>query len=210
MPMTRDFLTNLGITEKDTITSIINFHKEEVEALKGTHGETLEAEKGKLQIKIDDLQTKLDNAPKGGGDGEDWKTKYESEFAAHELTKQGHAAEKDQADTAKLLREALLADGANPKAVELLLKAADISAVKKKDGKIENLADVTAPIKEQYADFFGETRREGIHNGSPPPGGDSPYTGKTATELMAEANANPGKMDEIMAQIKTLNTPKKE
>ena len=166
--MKRSFLTALGI-EKDIIDQIMSEHGATVELIKEKAGETAEVQIEKLNLKIADLQEKIDEAP--DGDGAAWKKKYDDEGIAHQATKDEYAAEKDGEETATLLRTALEADGANPKAIDLLLNAIDVKSIKKKDGKLGNWEDISKPLKEKYADFFGEAKWTGADVGNPPAGG---------------------------------------
>jgi len=93
------------------------------------------------------------------------KSKLETEIAAHKATRDDHAAEKNTAETLSLLTDALKNKNANPKAINLLLKAIDMSKVEKDNSTIKNIDDVLKPVIDQYGDFFGKTETRGVNIG---------------------------------------------
>jgi hypothetical protein len=97
-----------------------------------------------------------------------------------------------------------------PEAISKALKMYDRSIVEFEDGKISNADKVLESFRTEWKDFYTKVGERGTDPATPPQGGANDYAGKTATELMEEANRNPEKLNEIMAQIEAMNKPKKE
>lgn len=176
--MKRSFLTSLGL-EKEIIDQIMKEYGIAVEALKARTKETEDELRGQLQTAL------AQNTP----EQDEFKAKYEAELAAHESTRNEYTAEKEETETLALLRKALAAEGANPNAVDLLLKGIELAAIQKKDGEIENWEELCAPVKTKYAAFFGEVTRQGANVGSPPAYSDmqNPFA-KEFSDLQAQTN----------------------
>ena len=168
MALTRQFLLDLGL-EKDVMQKVLDEHGETVKSTKLAAKEDTEEPLIKKIKQLEGEKAALEKQVKDApGDGGDWKTKYDDEVIAHTATKDSYAAKEDETATIALVRKALADDKANPKAIDLLLKAIDFSTIKKKDGAIENWADVSKTVKEQYADFFGKVSQQGVDTGTPP------------------------------------------
>ena len=104
MAFTRKFLKALGLTEEQ-VDSVVEAHTETVDGLKSQMaGYKADAEK------LEGVQKELDDL-KANGDGEDYKSKYDSEHAAFEKYKNDQNAKESAALAERLYREQLNALG---------------------------------------------------------------------------------------------------
>ena len=214
MKFTREALSKMGITDDATITAILNAHNEILQPVKDlletAQNEAKQAKKdlATAQSELKTTQADLKAAQEaGGGEGDSsYKEKYEAEVAAHKKTKDDHKAEKESAETAGLLKAAFLAGGANDSVVDWLVN--DYLAEAKKGTKdnvviIENAEALLTAAKAKHAGVFGKPKENPADVGGGAGGSGSPYAGKTALDLMRLANADPSKLPEIQAYIKT-------
>ena len=175
--LNREFLKNLGITEK-----------EQLDAIMSLHGDVIEDTKTKAQTKLDNLQTKydkdtetlkskaetlqekIDNMPKPDPDDGEWKKKYEDlsnkmvdfvDKSEYDKIKGEFDTYKANTDAEKLnnakqtaLRKHLSDDKANPKLTGLLEKEFDLTKIELDGEKIKDWENISKPIKEQYPDIF--------------------------------------------------------
>lgn len=96
-----------------------------------------------------------------------------------------------QGEKERLMRAALLEAGANPKAVELLLRDVDLSQADVHDGKLDNADELVAAVKAKWGALF--TVREAVPMGAVnPPKGGAPVLTRRAVEGMSleEINRN--------------------
>ena len=206
MALTRSALREKGVTEKEVLDFIMEQHGDTVEAAKEKAKETAETA---AQRVIDALQAKVDSLPADSGDGTDWKAKHDTikgEFDTYKAN-----VENGRATSAKrtALRAALKAEGANEKLIELLESKFDLAAIELDGEKVKGFAELVKPVKEQFAEVFGKVETVGI-GAATPPANTGGVAGKTLTELMAEANANPGKLDDIMAHVSAVQQTDKK
>ena len=199
MALTRKFLIDLGV-EKEQIQSILDEHGETVESVKEKAKEAADLAAGKLQKKIDKLQETVDNIPEP--DGEDYKFKYETEVTAHGETKKtmqqtyddfvaGVNTKETTAAKRDVLRKQLLADGANPKLLDLLEKGFDLDKIEIDGESVKDWDNVSAPVKKSYADVFTEAGVQGTDTKKPPEGGGKAYTTEQIKSMTPqEINAN--------------------
>ena len=225
--MNKKSLKDIGIDDNDHIKQILELHGEGIEAAKEkatsaaetkAEKEAEKREKG-LQKQLEELQKKVDTMP---DDGADWKKKYEElKISSNEAIskkddevkklKDGYEAEKTAAKTDSAIEAALVAAGANPKYVKKMAKDVDKSAIELDGDKIKDVEKHIEAVKGAgWTDMFGTVRVNGVDVGKPPANADNPYAGKTATELMAEANKNPENIDAILKEISTLDKQRKE
>lgn len=180
--MKRSFLTALGI-EKDVINQIMDEHGTDIETMKEgfkekeeSFKETIGTLKEDNKILASDIKTLKESAPTNN---DDWKTKYddlEEKYNTDIATRQKEYDDfKEVIETQKtvdakktLLRNQLVADGANSKLIDLLELKFDINAIELDGDKIKDWENVSKPIKEQYADIFGTTQTQGAIVGTPP------------------------------------------
>ena len=162
MSITRSKLKAMGLTEEQ-VETIIEDHLETVNPLK---------EKGKkadeLEQKLTDVQKELDDLKNTNGD--DYKSKYEKEHADFDEYKKTVANEKATAEKRSLYRELLRECGVDAKRIDSVMKVADIEAAKVKDGKIENVEDLTKSIKAEWSDFIATDSTRGANVQTPPQG----------------------------------------
>lgn len=189
--MKRKFLTDLGITDGDTIKAIIEYHQGVAQDLKD------EIETAKSEVKTANATIKtLQNEPHKPDENQ-WvkktdydalKTKYDTDIAAKETEfanfKASIETEKIAAEKQAAIVSQLKADGANAKLTDLLLKAFDTSKIEIEDGKVKDWDNISKPIKETYADVFGKTVTKGTDKTNPPSGGNGEGTSKNVNNAM--------------------------
>ena len=161
MAFTRKFLKALALTEEQ-VDSVIEAHTETVDGLKSQMaGYKADAEKLEgVQKELNDLKAK--------GDGEDYKSKYDSEHAAFEKYKNDQNAKESAALAERLYREQLNALGITGKRADSIVRLTDLSTVKIKDGKLEDADGVKKGIQTDYADFIPNTNTHGANVDNPP------------------------------------------
>ena len=164
MAFTRKFLKALGLTEEQ-VDSVVEAHTETVDGLKSQMaGYKADAEKLEgVQRELDDLKAK--------DDGEDYKSKYDSEHAAFEKYKNDQNAKESAALAERLYREQLNALGITGKRADSIVRLTDLSTVKVKDGKLEDADGVKKGIQTDYADFIPNTNTYGANVDNPPDNG---------------------------------------
>lgn len=160
MALTRSMLKGMGLTEEQ-VSAIIDAHTETVDGLK----DSLKAAKADAD-KLKAVQKELDELKANNGD--DYKAKYEKEHSDFDEYKKTVANEKATAEKRSLYRELLRECGVDAKRIDSVMKVADIDAAKVKDGKIENVEDLTKSIKAEWSDFIGKTETRGAEVTNPP------------------------------------------
>lgn len=174
MALTRKMLKAMGI-EDDKIDQIIDAHAETVDSLKEQRDEyKKEAEKlTEVQKELDDL--------KGG---EDWKTKFEDEHKAFEEYKTSITAEKETDQKRSLYKQLLTESKIDEKRLDAILKVTDLSSLKIKDGKLEDVDTLKKTIASEWAGFVVKDKVEGANVSTPPAGDKS--TGSRQPSRAAE------------------------
>lgn len=161
MALTRKALKAMGLTEEQ-VDSIIEAHTETVDGLKSQ----VNAYKADAE-KLPGVEKELNDLKKG--DGEDWKGKYEAEKAAHEKTKNDHAAAETAAKVKEAYRALLKEAGIADKYAQTVLKATNLSGMKlDKDGKLEGAEDLAKSAKAEWSDFVVTTTQAGASVATPP------------------------------------------
>ena len=178
MALTRRFLKGMGLTEEQ-VDTIIEAHTEVTDGLKNQI-EQYKADADKLagvQKELDDL--------KSAGDG-GYKSKYESEKAAHDELKASIAKEKAYASKESAYRGLLKAAGVKDKFIDAIVRAERpiIEGLKIEDGKIEGSDTLTEAAKKNWGDFI-VTQQEVNARVENPPANNGGKTGKTKEEIMA-------------------------
>lgn len=140
MSLTRNLLKEMDLTD-DQIEQIIQAHAETVDALKSEISAAQE-DHALLMEQIAQLTLQQKDAEA-----------IQAEFDRYKADIQESMSEEE---TQRLLREALLQAGANEKAVMLLVREIDVSAVQTENGKLLNAEEVINPIREKYAAFFAK------------------------------------------------------
>ena len=149
MALTRRLLKGMGLTEEQ-VDTIIEAHTEVTDGLK----EQIKQYKADAD-KLEGVQRELD-VLKSAGDG-GYKSKYESEKAAHDELKASIAKEKAYASKESAYRELLKAVGVKDKFIETIMRAdrSVIEGLKIEDGKIEGSDTLTEAAKTNWGDFIG-------------------------------------------------------
>lgn len=160
MALTRSMLKGMGLTEEQ-VSAIIDAHTETVDGLK----DSLKAAKADAD-KLKTVQKELDDLKANNGD--DFKSKYEKEHSDFEDYKKTVANEKATAEKRSLYRELLKDCGIDAKRIDTVMRVADINAAKVKDGKIENVEDLTKSIQSEWADFIATDTTRGASVQTPP------------------------------------------
>jgi hypothetical protein len=204
---------NAGKDVKMDIRSILaanSVAEESIEAIekavKKTVGENF-VDKKRYDAKIKELSEKdieIQTVRDEVTASEKWKEKYESKEAEIKALTDKYAAEKHTALLEGQLTE-LLTGKMLPDSIPLAVALADKSAVKFKDGKIENADAVIEAIKGLSTlgkHFITDTYNQGVNPARPPSG--STFVPKTFMELMKEANEYPERMDVILPQVDAL------
>lgn len=163
MALTRKLLKGMGLTEEQ-VDTIIEAHTETVEGLKNEVS-TYKAEAAKvpgLQRQVEELE---------GGDGEDWKGKYDAEKAAHDKTKSDYQAKETAAENERLFRAELTGIGITGKRADQIVKMTDLTTFKVKDGAYEDAKSVQDHIRTEWSEFIPSTKTEGANVPTPPGNG---------------------------------------
>lgn len=149
MALTRRLLKGMGLTEEQ-VDTIIEAHTEVTDGLK----EQIKQYKTDAD-KLEGVQRELDDL-KSAGDG-GYKSKYESEKAAHDELKASIAKEKAYASKESAYRELLKAVGVKDKFIDTIIRAekSTIEGLKIEDGKIEGSDTLTEAAKTNWGDFIG-------------------------------------------------------
>lgn len=179
--MKRKFLTALGL-EKDIIDQIMDEHGITIETMKAKSTEAQDALNETITTLKADIVALKSNS---GGDGTNWKAdaeeyklKFENLETEFNTFKDNSEKEKTEELTKQVVSAQLLADGANPKLVGLLIKEFDLSAVELEGDetagfKPKDWETISKAVKETYADVFGEIKTKGAYVPTPPPGSPS-------------------------------------
>lgn len=162
MALTRRFLKGMGLTEEQ-VDTIIEAHTEVTDGLK----EQIKQYKADAD-KLEGVQKELDDI-KSAGDG-GYKSKYESEKAAHDELKANIAKEKAYASKESAYRELLKAAGVKDKFIDTIVRAerSTIEGLKIEDGKVEGYDTLTEAAKKNWGDFIGTTQTVGANVETPP------------------------------------------
>lgn len=182
MALTRPILRDKGITEKEILDFIMEEHGNAIESLKERHTEALDAVKEENKT----LKDAAKNQPNVDADAltgeiaalkeqiETLKTDHAEALTAKEaeLTEYKAGIEAKEVDGKKIeaIKEKLIADGARPSkaALKAMIGDIDLATVELDGGKIKNWDTVSAPIKEAYAEDFGEFKTQGVKVADPP------------------------------------------
>ena len=201
MALTRAFLKDLGIVEKDHVDAIMDENGATIEDAKekaraaaeraaeaaAKREEKLRDVEAKLKDQLAALQEKLDGALQSERDAAELKRKNEGLIAelGEAVKKSEYESLKGEFDTYKANVEAkesedakraalaahLAADGANPKLIGLLEKEFDLSKVELEGDAIKGWEELSKPVKERYAEVFAIEERRDFEPGKHPPDG---------------------------------------
>lgn len=118
--------------------------------------------------RLTEVQTELDALKANNGD--DFKTKYETEHSAFEEYKKSVQAEKDNAVKTELVRAYFEGKGITGKNLDIAMRGAlkEIESAKLADGKIADTADLDALLKGDFAGLVVTTNAQGAETQKPP------------------------------------------
>ena len=175
----REKLSELGIPEENLATAvdyILTGHTASTDALKDQLDQyKADAESlPNVRKQLDEATEKLNAAPDVAAIQKQFDD-YKAQVEAQKTTAQKTALLTQQLKDAGVARES---------ALKALIKAADLDTISVKDGKLENADAVIAPLKAEFADFFGTVDDQGVPPLTPPAGGGS---GETDPEKMSYA-----------------------
>lgn len=179
MAVTRKMLKGMGLTDEQ-IDTIIEAHTETVDGLK-TQIDTYKADAQKLpgvQEELDELKQAQD-----GG----YKEKYEKEHADFDKYKKDVQAKEIAATTERLFRAELTAVGITGKRADAIVRATDLTAIKVKDGALEEAKAVQDAIKADWGEFIPSQRTEGAKVETPPQNQGGAGTGPSEAAQRAAA-----------------------
>lgn len=198
MPLTRKFLSNLGI-DAEKVDLIISEHVNVTESLK--------AESDDNSKKYADVQKKLDEANKKLSDytkqletanakitefeNDDFKSKYDSKVQELETLKSEYVAKETVAKKKNTLSAQLKSLGYSDSATRLIVNRSDFADKIEigDDGKATNIDSVITEIQSD-SDFSGFTpqKTESNHIPSNPPANSGSANGLTKEKIMSIKN----------------------
>lgn len=178
MALTRKLLKGMGLTDEQ-VDTIIEAHADTVDGLK--------AERDKFKTdaeKLPAVEKELGDMKAKGDDG--WKDKHDAVKKEYEDFKAGIEAEKSKAAKESAARAFFDGKGIKGKSLDLAVRAsaAEIAALKLKDGKIEDETALNALITGELAALVGKTDVRGPVPATPPAGGGA-GAGKTKEEILS-------------------------
>lgn len=121
--------------------------------------------------KLTDVQKELDGLKANNGD--DYKTKYETEHSAFEDYKKSVQTEKDNAVKTDLVRAYFESKGITGKNLDIAMRGAvkEIESAKLADGKLSDTAELDALLKGDFAGLVVTTTPQGASTQNPPSNG---------------------------------------
>lgn len=176
MALTRKMLKAMGI-EEEKIDEIIDAHTETVNALKDQAKQDRDA-----AARLEAVQKELDDL-KAQGDG-GYKEKYEREHQAFEDYKSQTAQKELRATAERLFRAELTGVGITGKRADAIVRATDLTAIKVKDGALEDTKAVQDGIRADWAEFIPQTETKGAQVDNPPANQGQSAEPKSLAEAM--------------------------
>lgn len=195
MALTRKFLSALEI-EPDKIDEIISAHADTVEALKAERDAVKkDFEKYKEDAeKLPAVQKELDDLKNSQGTNI-FETRYNEMKEAHDKIKAEFDKYKSDADAKEikrakenayrqLLKDAKISD----KRIDKIIKVSDLDSMKlDKDGKLEDVENLTKSIKEDWGDFIVTENQVGANVSNPPANtGGAQRNSSRAAQMVAQ------------------------
>lgn len=180
----KEILSTAGVTDETLINaaveSIMQGHIASIDALREERDNyKVDAEK------LPDIQKEL-NDLKAKGDP-DWQKKYEDEHSAFDTYKKQIADDKVRDQKKSLYRKALADCKVSEKRIDSILKLVDIDALKLKDDKLEDEANIKKGIETEWADFIMHEGKKPAEVNNPPAnnGGSGKSNQSRAAQLAA-------------------------
>lgn len=161
MALTRKMLGAMGI-EPEKIDQIIESHAESLEGLK-KEAEELRAkaeQAAALEKKVQELEAAKPT--------EDWEAKYADLSGQFEAYKAQMAAEKADAEKARLYRAVLREAGIDEKRIDAIMRVTDLSGVAVTDGALADAEGIKSKVAEEWAAFIPQLQEQGAKVATPP------------------------------------------
>lgn len=166
MALTRKMLKAMGI-EDEKIDQIIEEHVNVTDSIK----EERDRYKADAE-KLPDLQKKLENATKEGGEETVSKAEYDKLLKEHNDYKAEQTAKETRAAKERAVREWYKSTvGISEKRLDTVMKVTNLDEIElDKDGKIKDAEKRTETAKTEWADFITQTKETGAQTANPPEG----------------------------------------
>lgn len=180
MALTRKMLKAMGI-EDEKIDQIIEEHVNVTDSIK----EERDRYKADAE-KLPDLQKKLENATKNGGEETVSKAEYDKLLKEHNDYKADQTAKELRTAKEHAVREWYKSTvGISEKRLDTVMRVTNLDEIElDKDGKIKDAEKRTETAKTEWADFITQTKETGAQTANPP-ANMGKGTGKTKEEIMA-------------------------
>lgn len=173
--LTRKLLKALGVEDESKQDEIIDAHTETVDALKNERDRyKADAEKYKTDSeKLSDVQKELDELKADNNSGDPYEDKYNDLKQEYESYKTSVEEEKVKAKKTAAYKKLLKDAGVSDKRIDAVLKvsgtAVESVEFDENDG-VKNSKDLTAQVKEEWADFIETSGTRGAEVNTPPSG----------------------------------------
>lgn len=182
MALTQKMLKALGVEDEDKREQILDEHQSVLREIR--------EERDRLRdeaAKVKDLQRQLEEAKAASEGGDEWEEKFNAEHKAFEDFKTSVEAQKAEEAKARAYREQVLsAAGVDPRRVDSIMRLADLSGVKVKDGKIEGADKLIEGVRSEWSDFIVRSRTKGANVANPPERDDRPQASEIAKQVIRE------------------------
>lgn len=180
MALTRKMLKAMGI-EDEKIDQIIEEHVNVTDSLK----EERDRYKADAE-KLPDLQKKLENATKNGGEETVSKAEHDKLQKEYDDYKAEQTAKETRAAKERAVREFYKSTvGISEKRLDTVMKVTNLDEIElDKDGKIKDADKRAETAKTEWADFIPQTKTTGAKTANPPAG-----TGGGGIKTRAEIEA---------------------
>lgn len=122
--------------------------------------------------KYDDAKKQLDEV----NGKEDFESKYKALKKEFDDYKSDVKNKQEKAQLENAYKQVLLDCGISEKRIEKILKVSDLSSVKLKDGKVDNLDEVKKNIEDEWSDFIVKKDVKGTPVPTPPSNGGTKMT----------------------------------
>ena len=183
MALTQKMLKALGVEDEDKREQILDEHQSVLREIR--------EERDRLRdeaAKVPDLQRQLEEAKNANEGNGEWQKKFEKAQRDLEDYKTQVEAKEAERAKAKAYREQVLgAAGVDPRRVDSIMRLADLSGVKVKDGKVEGADRLIEGVRSEWSDFIVRSRTKGANVANPPSGGDDrPQASEIAKQVIRE------------------------
>lgn len=155
-----------SIIENEELTA-----DEKVEQLQRLHSQSIEPlrdERDELNDKVSDLKRQVEDAKSQPPADDGFKARYEAEHEAFAAYKAEVDAGKQRAAKEAAYGEFLKGAGVAEKYIGTVLRVTDLDGIELEDGKVKATDELTAQVKETWADFIATTTQKGATPPNPP------------------------------------------